>query len=692
MLNRRTGFALPLSRATRIEAAKGITAALLLFFLLVIIYWPSFHGKWVLDDFDNIRDNTSLHVHALTWSALEPALSGPLNKGIHLHRPVAYFSLALNYYFGRNDPFGYHVVNFAIHFTAALTLFLLFYGILKLPVCRGRYESIAYPTALMAAALWAVNPVHVTAVTYIVQRMASLAGMFTAIALLCYMHGRNASRRPKRILFFTLTAVSGLLALGSKENAAMLPASLFFFELFLFTRSPRASRKMIGFGLAAFALIGLISLGFVHWDTILNGYRDRPFSLGERLLTESRIFFLYLGWLLFPTGSRLALLHDIRISTSLVHPWTTLPAVVLVLLTPVACLVFRKRWPLAAFAVLFFWLNHLIEGSVIPIELIFEHRNYLPSIFLFLPIAIGIMRFLDYFSYRPLLQWLGAIAFATVLAANGHTTYLRNELFTDPALLWLDNVNAYPNLLRPHHNLGNCYMAMGLEKEALAAYTAALHASSPSMRAPQLITHYNFGIYYQERGTPETARPYFLTILKYSRNYTPALLHLAELDLLSGDLHAARSRLAQIFSIKKDSPEARIVYGYLMLRRGKLEEAIRLGYRVLNAAHPSAMALQLLGDAYYRIGNYPKAGYFYGRLQSLSPQDPVNFLALAATETKTGKLETARKRLREVLAIYGDLSFDAILKRYGERRFQYRFPQIEDLKDDHRRLLCEDSG
>ena len=106
-------------------------------------------------------------------------------------RPLSYLSFALNYKLGGMDVFGFHVVNFIIHYFSAVFLFLFIYNTLKLPRLKDQYENIAYPVALLATFFWALNPVWVTSVTYIVQRMASMAGLFYIMSMYFYLKGEH---------------------------------------------------------------------------------------------------------------------------------------------------------------------------------------------------------------------------------------------------------------------------------------------------------------------------------------------------------------------------------------------------------------------------------------------------------------------------------------------------------------------
>jgi len=167
-------------------------AMILMFILLAVIYANSLQGTWIFDDQPNILENEYVHVENLSLSSLKNSI---YNLNGKINRPLAFLSFGLNYYFGGTNPFGYHLVNFAVHFLSACFLFLLIVKTLELPRLRNAYGRHAYSIALVATVFWAVNPLQVTAVTYIVQRMASMAGFFYVTGMYFYVLGRTSSDR-----------------------------------------------------------------------------------------------------------------------------------------------------------------------------------------------------------------------------------------------------------------------------------------------------------------------------------------------------------------------------------------------------------------------------------------------------------------------------------------------------------------
>jgi len=216
----------PLSHC-RIVVFSIIALSLLIF----SIYGNSFDCSWHFDDEPNITDNPNLHLKEITWQNLKRALFSDRNNPAYPYRPMACLTFALNHYFGGLNVFGYHLVNVLIHLISSVFLFLFIYHTLNLASLKAKYARQSYFIALLATTLWAINPVQTQAVTYIVQRMASLAGMFYIMSMFFYLKARISETGSKKIIFFILCFVSFVMALGSKENAAILPLSVFLYEI-----------------------------------------------------------------------------------------------------------------------------------------------------------------------------------------------------------------------------------------------------------------------------------------------------------------------------------------------------------------------------------------------------------------------------------------------------------------------------
>jgi len=199
--------------------------------------------------------------------------------------------------------------------------------------------------------------------------MSSLAGMFFIIAMYSYLRFRTAAGQKEKISYSGLCVVSYLMGFGSKENAALLPASLFLYEILLIQREGWAWwRKRLGAVLAVMAAVLILLCAYFYYRKggmlpFIGEYANRPFSLTQRLLTESRILLFYISLLIYPVPWRFSVAHSVQISSSLLDPVTTLASILILLLGLIFLLFLAKKRPLVSFSFLFFFANHLIESD-----------------------------------------------------------------------------------------------------------------------------------------------------------------------------------------------------------------------------------------------------------------------------------------------------------------------------------------
>ena len=423
-----------------------VPATCCLFFLfgliLLVSYSNSFQAAWQLDDKPNILKNNRLQLTELSYKQLRQAMHAHPGSAGRIYRPVACVSLALNWFFGQDDVVGYHIVNFGIHFLTAWFLFLTIRALFSSPRLTGQYDcdQIVFISAT-AALFWALNPIQTQAVTYIVQRMTSLAAMNSVLAILCYLKARMSRDATWRTFYFVFSAIAYLLAILSKENAIIIILTLPVFEILFFqpNLSRQVWRKAAG-GLIGGLIISVLAAMAMRpdlFDFMRNFYDSRPFTLAERFFTEQRIVWHYLAQLFFPAPWRLSVEHDIVLSASAITPWTTMAAMIAHGLLVTISIGLRRKLPFFTLAVLFYYICHLVESTVIPLELFFEHRNYLPSLFLFVPVSLlfheGLTRLQHNKPAQILIVGLIVIGFTTL----GYATYARNKAWRTEETLWL---------------------------------------------------------------------------------------------------------------------------------------------------------------------------------------------------------------------------------------------------------------
>jgi Tfp pilus assembly protein PilF len=646
---------------------RFVIPSVLLMLLLIVIYGNSFHGPFLFDDLFNIVENPNIHSRNLSFEEISPAVYGAdLRKASGRRRPVSYLTLAVNHSLGGLDPFGYHVVNFSVHALSALLLFFFTYRVLLLSAFRKtRSRESLLSIALLSAALWASHPIQVTAVTYIVQRMAALAGLFTLLAMFSYIEARTAKTRLSVGIYISTCLIFGALAVGSKENAAMLPVNLLLLEIFVVGGQVRKSRKRNRylFGISVF-LVLFAGLWFTDIGKILAGYENRPFTLGQRLLTEPRVFLFYLSQLIYPVSQRFTMLHDVEVSTGLLTPWATLPAILLVAALPVGAWLLRKRWPLICFSLLFFWVNHLIEGTVVPLEIVFEHRNYLPSMFVFLPPAMGLFWLVEKYSLRYFPALLSVFLAVVFLFVQGHTTFMRNETFSNPVLLWLDNVRKSPALHRPHHNLGEAYLTYGFEEEGVHEFEIALKSRAAARRNQKFYTHHSLGAYYLSKNKPAAAARHLQAALAHMpKSGGKALLDMSRAMRSMGRLMLAERYATAALGTGSQRADALTILGWIRLQQNKPREARRLAIAAWASSPGNRRPSFLAGEAFRMENDLARSLHFYKVYNQAYPEDRFALAALAEVQALLGHrtdleitvwklLENAGGQLADVLAQY----------------------------------------
>ncbi len=466
--------------------------------LVFLVYSSNLDGPFIFDD-SRIQNNPHLHITNLSLKNLIKAgfESSPST------RPVSYITFALNYYFHGFQTQGYHLVNIIIHALTAVLLYLLIKTTLGLPPLHSRYSKWWLPFA--AALIWAVHPLQTQSVTYIIQRMNSLSAMFYIMSLYLYARGRLATGTGKKWTLFIGAILAGLFALGSKETAATLPFFIFLYEFYFFQDMDFKwlKRQIIPafLILLTIMLLVLLYLGLNPLESILAGYSSRDFTLLQRVLTEYRVMIFYISLFLLPHPARLNLDHHFALSTGLFSPVSTLISVSILIFLFVAALASARKYRLISFCLLWFLGNLIIESSVIGLEIIFEHRNYLPSMMLtllFLILTLPILR----------NKWLQIAFICSVVLLLSYWTFERNRVWNDKITLWGDCVAKSPGKARPHNNLGVALKDKSRLDEAVTHFTTTIQLDPKFTEA-----YNNLGNTYMLLGKPNEAIENYKTAL-----------------------------------------------------------------------------------------------------------------------------------------------------------------------------------
>lgn len=455
------------------------------FAVLTVLTWLAYHaglnGSFLFDDFVNLSalgefgriDNATVFWRYLTSGIAD--FTG---------RPLALLSFMIDARDWPANPYPFKRTNLLLHLFNGILLATLLYKLGR--ITRGRDDRSVPLAAALGAGLWLLHPLFVSTTLYVVQREAMLPATFVLLGLIGYVTARKriANGRKYGVTLASISIMGGtLLAILCKANGVLLPLLIWIVDALLLApkihiTNVRRLRQflwlrrilMIGPSLVVLALLGWFAI-----DGFISGMpAHRPWTLGERLLTESRIVVEYLGLLWLPRSYTHGLFNDAYpISTSVLAPASTLACIVVLLALGTIAVLRRSHNPAWSTAILFFFAGHLIESSVIPLELYFEHRNYLPALLMFWPLGLWLADAWNkpHLNHLRTLRRMLSIVLPALLAA---LTFLHADLWGNSAeqgLVWAER---NPDSPRAQAWAAQIEMAQGRSARALTRLEGAL--------------------------------------------------------------------------------------------------------------------------------------------------------------------------------------------------------------------------
>ncbi len=591
-------------------------AILFMAVLTFLIYSNTSTAPFVLDDSFHITDNPHIRLTDLNIEGIIDAGG----RGTSYRRPVPMISFALNYYFHGYKLLGYHLVNIVIHIITGILLYFLIKTTLsdlkaqssklKADSLKAQQQSTLNPTfiAFFAALIWLVHPIQTQSVNYIVQRMNGMAVMFYILSLLLYAKGRifqrqntaesielkaertddagqsdnfelretsnqsqqvSSIKHPANSCFYYIGSLFfGILALGSKEIAATLPFFIFLYEWYFFQELNRGwlKRYLLFLFAGIFIVFALVMFFYLEGDPvgkIFYGYQYYDFNPLQRVLTESRVVVFYLSLLILPHFLRLNFDHDFPISYSLLDPPTTILSIGAVIgLTGLAFYTARKE-RLFSFCILWFLGNLVIESSFVGMEIIYEHRLYLPSMFLSLMTVIWAYRLIK-------LKWFRFAILGIIVIVCSVWTYERNNIWRNQITLWNDCVKKSPNSTRSHNNIGIALAQEGRINEAIGHYNRAIHIDPNHEKA-----YYNLGNALISQGNMEEAIDHFLKALRIKPNLGGVHNNLGVALFIKENTDKAIEHFKEALRINSYNDEAHNNLGKALYTKGRKLEALK---------------------------------------------------------------------------------------------------------------------
>ncbi|MBI5140663.1 MAG: tetratricopeptide repeat protein [Nitrospirae bacterium] len=469
----------------------------------VMVYLPGMRAGFYFDDQPNIVEASGLHMTGLSVDSLKSAIFGAHVK----NRPISNLSLAFNHLASGLNPAAYHWTNLFIHLAAggAVAWLILLLG-------------AGQTAALAGAALFLVHPLNIQAVTYTVQRMTSLAALFFLLSLAAYIKARNSADRSGRNRLFAASAASLAVSLGCKENAVVMPLVVAAYEACFKREDWRILKDYRRYyGVAALVFIAAIAVALfasplqVSWSERFFG---RDYTGYQRVLTEFRAQWFYLLLLMWPAPSMLNIDHDFRLSTSLTEPWTTPVAVLMLLAAMVMAVRLAIKRPRYGFPLIAYFVLHLLESGPVNLELVFEHRMYLPMAMV---AAVAGVALAESRKRKPAML----LALAVFIALAG-ATWQRNLTWADPVMFHYDTAVKSPNKFRPWFNYGTELAVRERYAEAGEAFRHALE-----LKPADSATHNQLGNIYLVTGRPDDALVHYRKAVEFDQRNAEAWFNLA---------------------------------------------------------------------------------------------------------------------------------------------------------------------
>ncbi len=627
---------------------QALVAMLVIAAATVLAYSNSFDASFHFDDLRNIVRNQSLRELGRQWPP-----SG--------NRWVGFLSFALNYRFGGLEVFGYHLVNLLIHVCNGLLVFWLAAITLRTPALRSAEAGplVRGYLPLAAGLLFALHPVQTQAVTYIVQRFASLATLLFLVSLALYAQARlsleadRPSKRSARFLYcLSIVAAGG--AMKTKEISFTLPFVAAGYEWLLFR--PRR-RLLLLVPLAATALLVPLGLAIQDQNLVL---ADASHVVAETpliprsvyLLTQSRVVVTYLRLLLLPVGQNLD--YSFRLSHSLADPGVLLALAILAVVATTAVLLLRRaretnraEGVLVFLGIGWFFVTLSVESTVIPIrDVIFEHRMYLPSVGAAVAFGTALLWIVEQLALRlaPTLQ--ATVALSITAGSLGVATHARNVIWKDELSLWSDVVAKSPEKARAHNNLGTAYQTRGLPDDAAREHLAAIRIDPEYADA-----HDNLGNAYKAQGRIDEAVTEYREAIRLAPGSAEAHSNLGATYAANGQIDDAIRECLEAVRLDPRDAGTHNNLGNAYKAKGRLDEAAAEYREALRLAPGLAEAHGNLGNAFLANGRLDEAFSEFREALRLAPDGAGAHYNLGRAHHSRERLDDAVREYREAIRL-----------------------------------------
>jgi protein O-mannosyl-transferase len=450
---------------------------ILLTLCVLLVSYPGWNGGFIFDDYPHILNNISLKNIELSiskfWTATLSGTAGPLG------RPVSMLSFAIDSYLYGMTPYFFKLTNTIIHTLNTILVFFFCNKLLKLP----KFNKLLAPSSpviiflsFLISLIWAISPININSSLYIVQRMNELSFFFVLIGCLVYLHVRTSKHlnTVKQLLFFILLSLILSLAILSKENGLLLVPLLMLLEFFLLYKNKEKNNQIFFYcTFIVFLVLPVFIVIFYLINTKISllSYAGRDFTVFERSLSQLRVVIYYIKQLLIPDIYQLSYLNDdFPKSTSLFQPISTLTSLIFWLSSLFFSMYYHKKYPWLIFSLLWFWIGHSIESTIIALEMFFEHRNYLPSFGIIFLLIIG-----GYFYFKKIksntVKWGLSFLLFTYVITIFYYSHLSAKIVGSPLLLFKVYAQNHPNSARSQLSWGEINYQLYIKNPSIKLYS-----------------------------------------------------------------------------------------------------------------------------------------------------------------------------------------------------------------------------
>jgi len=576
----------------------------------VLVYYPGLAGPFLLDDFGSITPLGD-HGGVTDWESFKLFVFGG-NAG-PTGRPVALLSFLLDANNWPAESWPFKRTNLVIHLINGAVLGILTSLVLKCVAIGGRSNKLI---ALVATAIWVLHPFLVSTTLYIVQRMAQLSTLFMFAGLALYLYGRLQMAARSTRAYAIMTAAIGvftLLAMLSKENGILLPVLVGVTELTVVASQRHKLPALNRYWAVIFIILPTVIIGLYLGDRILHNdffeiVPPRDFSIYERFLTQGRVLIDYLQHWYLPKLYTTGVFQDhFAKSTGLFSPVTTALSFLFHLAVIGLAVLKRKHLPLFSFAVLFFYASHLLESTVINLELYFEHRNYIAAAFLFLPLVEFVHR-------KTSLRAFVLASFAAIVLVGSFTRYSATVWQSLPSMIESSALKA-PTSSRAQAQWAKLLYVAGRKDEALTVIDRAIDnvpGDRPLLLTSKLFFLCNLNLLSIEEFDRIAAR---LSELPFDSRSMKAY-NVAAQEILTGKCPNIEPEMLEAVFVKMlDVPtnavptslqysHVNFLIGYARIYAGRPVAALEAFQKSVSSrpgpSHAMAMAALLASNTYYR--------------------------------------------------------------------------------------------